>query len=115
MPTPARHLAFRILGELERGGPTLGDRLAAADVLALDARERGFLHELLLGTLRRRGEIDHALAAHLDRPPSRLQAPVLTALRLGAYQILRLRVPDRAAVSESVELARAAAPARPVS
>src|SRR5687767_12346448 len=110
MPTPARRLAFRILGEVERAGPTLGDRLAAPDVLALDTRERAFLHELLLGTLRRRGEIDHALAARLDRPLARLEAPVLAALRLGAYQVLRLRVPDRAAVSESVELARSASP-----
>jgi 16S rRNA (cytosine967-C5)-methyltransferase len=110
MPTPARRLAVRILGEVERGGPVLGDRLAASDVLALDTRERAFLHELVLGTLRRRGEVDHALAAHLDRPLTRLEAPVLAALRLGGYQILRLRVPHRAAVSESVELARAASP-----
>jgi 16S rRNA (cytosine967-C5)-methyltransferase len=110
MPTPARRLAFQVLADLDRGGPTLGDRLAAADVSALDPRERGFLHELVLGTLRRRGEVDHALAALLDRPLAQVQAPVVTALRLGAYQILRLRVPARAAVSESVELARAAAP-----
>lgn len=110
MPTPARRVAFQILADIDRGGPTLGDRLAAADVSLLDARERGFLHELVLGTLRRRGEVDHALAARLDRPLAQVQAPVMTALRLGAYQILRLRVPARAAVSESVELARAAAP-----
>jgi 16S rRNA (cytosine967-C5)-methyltransferase len=110
MPTPARRLAFRILGEIERKGPTLADRLAAPDVAALDVRERAFLHELLLGTLRRRGELDHALGAHLDRPLARIEPAVLSALRLGAYQVLRLRVPDRAAVSESVELARAAAP-----
>jgi 16S rRNA (cytosine967-C5)-methyltransferase len=35
---------------------------------------------------------------------------VLRVLRLGAYQLLRLRVPARAAVSEAVELARAEAP-----
>jgi len=110
MPTPARRLAFQVLADVDRGGPTLGDRLAAADVAVLDPRERGFLHELVLGTLRRRGEIDHALTARLDRPLAQVQAPVVTALRLGAYQILRLRVPARAAVSESVELARAAVP-----
>jgi 16S rRNA (cytosine967-C5)-methyltransferase len=110
MPTPARLLAFRILAEVERRGPVLGDRLAGRDVLALDPRERAFVHELVLGTLRLRGLVDHALAAHLDRPLAGIQQPVLAALRLGAYQILRLRVPDRAAVSESVELARSAAP-----
>jgi hypothetical protein len=49
-----------------------------------------------------RGPVDRAL------PPRR--SAVLTILRLGANQILRLRVPDRAAVSESVELAREVAP-----
>ena len=34
----------------------------------------------------------------------------LAALRLGAYQLLHMRVPHRAAVAESVDLARAAAP-----
>jgi 16S rRNA (cytosine967-C5)-methyltransferase len=110
MPTPARRIAVRILAQVERGGPLLGDRLAAKDVLALDARERAFVHELVLGTLRLRGLVDHALTAHIDRPLAKVQAAVLSALRLGAYQILRLRVPDRAAVSESVELARASAP-----
>jgi 16S rRNA (cytosine967-C5)-methyltransferase len=110
MPTPARRLAFQILGDVERGGPTLGDRLAAPEVDALDTRERAFLHELVLGTLRRRGQVDHALQAHVDRPFARLQPPVLTALRLGAYQVLRTRVPAHAAVTESVELARTAAP-----
>ncbi len=39
-----------------------------------------------------------------------MDAPLRTALRLGAHQILNLRVPDRAAVAESVELARGAKP-----
>ena len=48
--------------------------------------------------------------ASVDRALSRVDPAVLTILRLGANQILRLRVPDRAAVSESVELAREVAP-----
>src|SRR5262249_16010886 len=73
-------------------------------------RERGFLHELVLGTLRRRGAIDHAVAAISERPLDRVDPPALQALRIGAYQILHLRVPARAAVSESVALARSEAP-----
>src|SRR5688500_348325 len=110
MPTPARLLAFRILAENDRGGALLDERMAARDVEALDRRERGFLHELVLGTLRSRGRLDHALARVCDRPLAELDGPTLNALRLGAYQVLRLRVPDRAAVSESVDLVRAAAP-----
>ena len=110
MPSPARLLAFRILTENDRGGALLDERMAARDVEALDRRERAFLHELVLGTLRSRGRLDHALARASARPLAELDAPTLTALRLGAYQVLRLRVPDRAAVSESVDLVRPAAP-----
>ena len=110
MPTPARTLAFRILVDGERGGPLLSERMAAGDVEALDRRERGFLHELVYGTLRSRGRLDAALGAKSDRPLDEVDPPARTALRLGAYQVLRLRVPDRAAVSESVDLVRADAP-----
>jgi 16S rRNA (cytosine967-C5)-methyltransferase len=110
MPSPARILAYRILSENERGGALLAERMAAHDVEPLDRRERAFLHELVLGTLRSRGRLDAALAHASDRPLGELDAPTRTALRLGAYQVLRLRVPDRAAVSESVDLVRAEAP-----
>lgn len=106
MPSPARRLAFAILQEMEGRGPTLDDRLARPDLEALDPRERAFLHELVLGTLRRRGWIDHALAAFCDRPLARLSPDVRAALRLGAHQILHLRVARHAAVSESVQLVR---------
>ncbi len=108
MASPARRLAFAILQELEGRGPTLDDRLAQPDAEALDPRERAFLHELLLGSLRRRGAIDHALGALSNRPLDRLSPDVRAALRLGAHQVLHLRVPPHAAVSESVDLVRAA-------
>ena len=95
---------------MKRGGPLLSERLAASDVERLDERERAFVHELVLGCLRRRGWIDHALRSVVERPLERLDAPVLEALRLGAHQILHLRVPARAAVSESVDLVRATRP-----
>lgn len=110
MATPARALAFLILREVDGGGVTLAEALARPEAEALPPRERAFLHELVLGTLRHRGALDHALALLLDRPLSRVDAPLRTALRLGAHQILNLRVPDRAAVAESVELARGAKP-----
>jgi 16S rRNA (cytosine967-C5)-methyltransferase len=108
LATPARRLAFRLLLETRRGAETLAERLARPDVEALPARERALLHELLLGTLRHRGALDHALAPLLSRPLARLDAPTLAALRLGAYQVLRLRVPAHAAVAESVDLVREA-------
>ena len=108
--TPARRVALDALISVSRGGPTLAQRLAQPDVEALSSRDRAFLHELVLGTLRTRGSLDHALAACLDQPLARLDRPLREILRLGAHQLLHLRVPARAAVHESVELAHALAP-----
>jgi 16S rRNA (cytosine967-C5)-methyltransferase len=109
MSETTRHLALRVLSEVDAGA-TVADRLAAADAEKLDSRERAFLHELVLGTLRARGYLDHCLAAFLDRPVRRVDTRLLSLLRLGAHQIVNLRVPHRAAVSESVAVARRVAP-----
>ncbi len=110
MATASRRIALQVLLDVDGPGPTLADRLAAPDAEALDPRDRAFLHELVLGTLRRRGSIDAALAPLLTTGLARLDPPVRAALRLGAHQVLHLRVPDRAAVSEAVESVRARAP-----
>jgi 16S rRNA (cytosine967-C5)-methyltransferase len=105
--TRTRALALDALLRIEAGYGTLADVLARKRYATLDPRDRAFLHELLLGTLRHRGAIDHAVSSALDRPFEKLSSPALTAiLRLGAYQILRMRVPCHAAVSQSVSLAR---------
>jgi 16S rRNA (cytosine967-C5)-methyltransferase len=106
----ARPLALETLRLLARGRATLGDLLARPELAALDARERGFLHELVLGTLRRRGWIDHVLSRLASRPLDRLTPGVLDALRLGAYQLLYLRVPAHAAVGDTVDHARGVEP-----
>jgi 16S rRNA (cytosine967-C5)-methyltransferase len=99
-----------MLRRLSSDRVTLARLLARPDAETLDERERAFLHELVLGTLRRRGWLDHVLAGLSSRPLDRLTPGVLDALRLGAYQLLYLRVPPHAAVSESVELARSVEP-----
>ena len=110
MAPSARALALGTLRRLASGRVTLSDLLARPGPEALDERERAFLHELVLGTLRRRGWLDHVLGRLSSRPLGQVTAGVLDALRLGAYQLLYLRVPPHAAVSESVELARQVEP-----
>ena len=110
MPSTERRLALQILTDVEAGKRTLGELLAQPKIEALPPRDRGFLHELVLGTLRHRGRIDHALARAIDRPLAELDPAVRECLRLGAYQVLMLRVADHAAVSESVDLVRENAP-----
>jgi 16S rRNA (cytosine967-C5)-methyltransferase len=108
VPSSARAIALHTLARVRR--VPLADALAAPSAEALEERERGLLHELVLGTLRRRGWLDHVLSGLSSRPIDRLTPGVLDALRLGAYQLLFLRVPPHAAVSESVELARTVEP-----
>ena len=74
---------------------------------AMDQRDRALLTEIVYGTLRWRGKIDAELAKYLNRALSRTDARVRNVLRLTSYQLLFLdRVPDYAAVSEAVEIAK---------
>lgn len=72
----------------------------------LSGRDAAFATELASGTLRQQGTYDVILAACLDRPLARVQAKVLDVLRLGAHQILSMRVPTFAAIDATVELAK---------
>jgi 16S rRNA (cytosine967-C5)-methyltransferase len=75
----------------------------------LDTRDAAFTTELAYGTLRGQGTYDVVLAACVDRPLDQVDPPVLDLLRLGAHQLLGMRVPSHAAVGATVELARAVA------
>lgn len=68
-----------------------------------DPRDRALLTELVMGTLRMRGILDDLLSPHASRPLERADAAVRNALRLGAYQLLYTRIPERAALYETVE------------
>ena len=72
----------------------------------LSGRDAAFATELTYGTLRMRGRYDAVIALCVDRPLEKIDAPVLDVLRLGAHQLLGMRVPSHAAVSETVGLAR---------
>ncbi len=109
-PTQARLLAVRILERVERAGAyadlTLHSALAQTD---LSARDRALVTDLVYGTLRWRGRLDFALAQALHPALDTLEPLVATTLRLGAYQILFCdRIPDTAAVDQSVRCMRAA-------
>ncbi len=75
---------------------------------ALSQADRNLATTLVLGVLRWQIALD-ALVQPLLQRPEPLQAPVAIAIRMGAFQLLHLdRIPAHAALSESVELVRAA-------
>ncbi|NEK86323.1 rRNA cytosine-C5-methyltransferase [Blastococcus saxobsidens] len=73
----------------------------------LDARDAAFTTQLAYGALRAQGTLDAILTGLVSRPLAELDPRVLDLLRLGAYQIVDLRVPAHAAVDTTVDLTRA--------
>lgn len=71
----------------------------------LDTRDAAFATELSYGTIRLQGRYDAIIAQCVDRPLDRIDPAVLDVLRLGAHQLLGMRVPTHAAVSATVDLA----------
>jgi 16S rRNA (cytosine967-C5)-methyltransferase len=102
-------VALKALERVERGG-AYGD-LALHGELArsrLTLRDRALVTDLVQGTLRWRGRLDHLLAHATGRNLASLEPRIVTLLRLGAYQIVFSdRIPARAAVDQSVRCARA--------
>jgi 16S rRNA (cytosine967-C5)-methyltransferase len=76
----------------------------------IEGRDAAFATELTYGALRLRGTLDAIIAAAAERAVDRIDPPARDALRLGAYQLLRMRVPPHAATSTTVDLVRAVAP-----
>lgn len=105
--SPARKAAFQILLTIEGGKGHSDDLLRAKSVASLSAPDRNLATALVLGVLRWQIRLDHQIQTYLARPNARLDPEVRIALRLGAFQLLHLdRIPARAAIDESVELAK---------
>jgi 16S rRNA (cytosine967-C5)-methyltransferase len=82
------------------------DRSAERRFADLDGRDRAWAMEAAYGTVRLRGRLDALLAPYVGARD--LDPVVRDVLRLGAFQLTEMGgVPDYAAVSESVDLARA--------
>jgi 16S rRNA (cytosine967-C5)-methyltransferase len=107
--SPARKAAFAVLMAVERGQSHSDDLLRGKAVNALSPADRNLATALVLGVLRWQIRLDHQLQTLLKRPNAKLDPEIRIALRLGAFQLLHLdRIPARAAIDESVELAKQA-------
>ncbi len=69
--------------------------------------DRKFCTELVYGTVKAGASLDWKISKYLKRPLSKVDDKILAVLRVGLYQVFFLdRVPNSAAVNESVELAK---------
>lgn len=93
-------------------GGAYADRALGAEALTagLEPRDRALAMHLAYGVVQRCATLDYVIERLANRPVRRLEPAVLTALRLGLFQILFMdAIPEHAAVSDSVELAKARA------
>jgi 16S rRNA (cytosine967-C5)-methyltransferase len=91
-----RERAFQLLQRIER---------ESAFAAILLQGESGFVRTLVLGVLRWRSRLDHAIETLAERRISKLDPNVVDILRIGVYQLMFMDVAPYAAVSESVDLA----------
>jgi 16S rRNA (cytosine967-C5)-methyltransferase len=105
--SPARAAAFEILLQVEQKGAYASELLHTSHSARLSAADHGLATEIVLGVLRWRSRLDAKVSAHSSQKIEKLDIEVLTALRMGAYQLLFLdRIPARAAIHEGVELVK---------
>ena len=107
-PDRARRAAFDALRAVNGEGAYANLVLPALlRERGLNGRDAAFATELLASTCRWQGSYDVIIAAAAGRPLSEWQPAVVDLLRLGVHQILSMRVPVRAAVAATVDLAAA--------
>ncbi len=102
-----RMLAARVLAQVFTRGRSLKAELAWALPKLADSRDRALLEALCFAVLRRRSTYDAALQAWMQKPLSARDADLRTLLMVGFAQLDVLELPAHAALSATVDAARA--------
>ena len=106
-PDAPRLLAYDIFSEVNRRGGYSNLLLPQAlSSSSFEQRDKGFVTELVYGTLRMQGRHDYILSQVFDRPFQEVDEGIVDICRLGVHQLFEMRVATHAAVSATVELAR---------
>jgi 16S rRNA (cytosine967-C5)-methyltransferase len=100
----AREQALHVLNQVLEQGAYSNVALQRA-LRGVAAQDAALIKQLVYGTLTYRRSLDYLLEQWLSRPLEKLRPAVRNLLRMGLYQILYLRIPDHAAVAESVRIA----------
>ena len=99
-----REIAARVLQQREKAADYV-ENLLEAGLPSLSPADRSLCQELVYGVVRRQRTLDWLIARKAEGRVQKATLQIL--LRLGLYQMFWLhRVPDHAAVNETVELAR---------
>ncbi len=108
MVKSARQLAFEVLMKIEKDKAFSNLALdSAVKAYCQNSTDCAFVSHLVYGVVERKITLDYVISKYLDKPIKKLKADVLNVLRIGAYQLLFSdKIPQSAAVNESVKLAK---------
>ena len=103
---PARLAAYTVMRAVAGGAYANLELPKELRDKEIRGRDAAFATELTYGATRLRGLYDPIIAAAAGRAVEQIDANVLDTLRLGAHQVLGMRVAAHAAVDQTVGLAR---------
>ncbi|MBE6799912.1 MAG: 16S rRNA (cytosine(967)-C(5))-methyltransferase RsmB [Ruminococcaceae bacterium] len=106
MSKSARQIAYEILLKIEVDEAYSNLAIdSAVKMYNPDSTDCAFISRLVYGVTERKITLDYAISQYLSKPVKKTE--ILTVLRLGAYQLLYMdKIPQSAAVNESVKLAK---------
>lgn len=108
LPVTSRGVAADALVEMEAGAAEYADDVISRHLSSSGLRgsDRALAADLFWGSIRWRGRLDAIVVPVFHGDFSRAQPLIRVLLRMGAYQLFcQDRIPDHAAVSQTVEIA----------
>lgn len=100
-----RAAAAQILAQILRGQGSLSSLLPTIQ-LQVAEQDRPLLQELCFGTCRYHPRLSAYIECLVDKPLRAKDSDIQALLLLGLYQLLHTRIPDHAALGETVEVTR---------
>ncbi|MHB1468687.1 MAG: 16S rRNA (cytosine(967)-C(5))-methyltransferase RsmB [Solirubrobacteraceae bacterium] len=105
MPSESRACAHAVLRRVFEDG-AYADRAFHSCARSLSPRDRALAMRLAYGAIQRASTLDHVAERLTGRSAGRLDGTVLTALRVGLYELLLCRAAPYAVVDDAVELVK---------
>jgi 16S rRNA (cytosine967-C5)-methyltransferase len=105
--SPARQVAYELLCRIGLHGAFSDYALNSPILAPLHQADKNLATEIVYGTLRWQGYLDHFAATTASRPWEDVQPEAKIALRMAIYQMARMdRIPAHALVHDAVEIAK---------
>ncbi|MDF2530412.1 MAG: rsmB [Gammaproteobacteria bacterium] len=103
--TNARAIAAAILSDVLLNKHSL-QQIFSQKTLHLDKADSAFVQALVYGVLREYGNLLGILKCLMDKPLKAKDQDIAILISIGLYQLMAMRVPEHAAVSETVNAAK---------